>query len=54
MKARFESKIEYRRYCENCRAEYMSSQGEGCPVCKNKEPAQEPKKENRKGSDRND
>jgi len=45
MKTRFESKIEHRCYCENCRAEYLSSPGEGCPVCNAREEKKETTKE---------
>ena len=54
---RIDSKIEYRGYCETCRAEFMTEDpAKACPVCKNKEQVQEKetKKQNRKGGNKND
>ncbi len=41
MKATFESKIQVKDYCENCKAVYMRPRDEGCPVCKAKQEKEE-------------
>lgn len=48
---RFESKIEFKKYCESCKAKYMSNSGEGCPICNTRAKKQEEKeKTTKKGS----
>ena len=48
------SKIEYRAYCEACQAEFMTEDpAKACPVCEVRK-KRESKKNNKKGSGKND
>ena len=40
----YKSNMQVKGYCESCQGEYMSSPGEGCPVCSVKQaPAEKTK-----------